>query len=71
MLLYIKYRLQIKVNTKNENLGDITNHYIFILRFLMNVYIDIFVVLTYAMLILCLSNTLQKITYKKMMMFLV
>ena len=71
MFLSIEYRFRIRVNIRNENVSGILYEYIFIFLSLMKVYIDRFVVLTYAVLIFCLSKPFQKITSKTVMIFLV
>ena len=71
MLLSINYIFSIIVNIRNKNVSNITNEYMFIYSFLMKVYIDRSVVLTYYMLILCLSTPFHNIISKTMMMFLV
>ena len=43
-------RFLIRVNIRNENISDIPNEYVFILRSRMKFYIDRFVLLTYDMI---------------------
>ena len=71
VFLSINYIFSIIVKTRNKNVSDITNEYMFIYIFLIEVYNDRSVVLTYDMLILCLSTPFQNIKSKTMMMFLV